>query len=286
MEYSTQLIVPKIENPFDVDWFFHENPNENLVSSVLDFPTFDQYENYSQFGSFSYQNDQLPQIDFNSFEDFDNGFSLENAFLNFEEPNMVDELKPHTNMVITSFGHHNHDKNLKSCHDDDDENNIGYDASRELYGSLVKKNHDEETMEVTMSNSRVNNYNNDHHNNRKKKKKAVQLELDEIQRCFKLPIKDAAMELGIGVTRLKKRCRELNIMRWPHRKLKSLKYLLKNVKNMGLSNNEIMMLEEQKRLVEEIPDMELTERAKKLRQACFKANYKSKRSLASSLHRS
>ena len=49
---------------------------------------------------------------------------------------------------------------------------------------------------------------------------------------------------------------------------------------MGLSSHEITMLEEQQRLVEEAPDMELTERAKKLRQACFKANYKSKRSLA------
>lgn len=47
---------------------------------------------------------------------------------------------------------------------------------------------------------------------------------------------------------------------------------------MGLTN-ELMMLEEHKRILEVIPDMELTEKTKKLRQACFKANYKKRRSL-------
>jgi hypothetical protein len=41
-----------------------------------------------------------------------------------------------------------------------------------------------------------------------------------------------------------------------------------------------MMLEEHKRLLERLPDMELTERTKRLRQACFKANYMKRRSLA------
>ncbi|XP_062074862.1 protein RKD4 [Humulus lupulus] len=364
MEYSTQLVVPKIENPFDVDWLFHEKQSENLSSWALDFSPFDQYQtfieaNYSSLVPFSYQNDQLPRIDFKSFEDFDSGFSLENAFSHFEEPiksfedfdggfslenafshfeeplksfedfdggfslenalshfeepNMVDE-KPQTdNMVLASFSHHSNypvHENMKSSPYEDEnvgyevsrlmidremfgiheniknspyeDKNVGYEVSRlmidrEVFGSLVKKNHDEE--EVIMS-CRGNS------NNKSKKKKVVELELDVIQKYFNVPIKEAAMELGIGVTRLKKRCRELNIMRWPHRKLKSLKYLLKNVKKMGLSSNEIMMLEEQQRLVEEAPDMELTERAKKLRQACFKANYKSKRSLAAAAHRS
>ncbi|KAJ6672879.1 PROTEIN RKD1-RELATED [Salix viminalis] len=46
---------------------------------------------------------------------------------------------------------------------------------------------------------------------------------------------------------------------------------------MGLSEYEAIMLEEHKRLIEELPDVELTERTKKLRQACFKANYKKRR---------
>ncbi|GFY84063.1 RWP-RK domain-containing protein [Actinidia rufa] len=88
-----------------------------------------------------------------------------------------------------------------------------------------------------------------------------------------------AKELKVGLTVLKKRCRELNIMRWPHRKIKSLKSLIHNVKELGLTT-EIEMLEEHRRMLEKLPELELTERTKKLRQACFKANYKKRRSLA------
>ncbi|XP_057774973.1 protein RKD4 [Salvia miltiorrhiza] len=108
--------------------------------------------------------------------------------------------------------------------------------------------------------------------------KSSALQLEEIQKYFDFPITRAAKELNVGLTVLKKRCRELNIARWPHRKIKSLKSLIHNVKELGLTN-EIEMLEEHKKMVERIPEMELTERTKKLRQACFKANYKKRRSL-------
>ncbi|KAK8690431.1 hypothetical protein V6N13_073964 [Hibiscus sabdariffa] len=112
-----------------------------------------------------------------------------------------------------------------------------------------------------------------------RRKRTCALELDEIQKYFGFPISEAAKEMNVGLTLLKKRCRELNILRWPHRKIKSLKSLINNVKELGLTN-EVEMLEEHQRMLEKLPDMELTERTKKLRQACFKANYK-KRSLAS-----
>ncbi|KAG8663177.1 hypothetical protein MANES_01G184700v8 [Manihot esculenta] len=84
--------------------------------------------------------------------------------------------------------------------------------------------------------------------------------------------------MKVGLTILKKRSRELKIMRWPHRKIRSLKSLINNIKEMGLTN-EIMMLEEHQRLLEKKPDMEFSETTKKLRQAIFKANYKKKRCL-------
>ena len=62
------------------------------------------------------------------------------------------------------------------------------------------------------------------------RKKTALLELDEIQKHFDVPITKAAKEMNVGLTVLKKRCRELKIMRWPHRKIKSLKSLIKNVK--------------------------------------------------------
>ncbi|GAB2265060.1 hypothetical protein Dimus_000127 [Dionaea muscipula] len=104
------------------------------------------------------------------------------------------------------------------------------------------------------------------------------LEYEEIQKYFEMPISKAAKKLGVGLTVLKKRCRELDIRRWPHRKIKSLKSLIRNVQELGLME-EIEKLEENKRMLLKVPQMELTARTKKLRQACFKANYKKRRSM-------
>ncbi|KAJ4850795.1 hypothetical protein Tsubulata_009784, partial [Turnera subulata] len=112
-----------------------------------------------------------------------------------------------------------------------------------------------------------------------RRKRSVPLQLEDIQKYFSLPIIKAAKEMRVGLTCLKRRCRELGIMRWPHRKIKSLNFLISNVKEQGLTK-EMMMLEEHKRLLHNFPDTELTERTKRLRQACFKANYKQRRLLA------
>ncbi|KAK1361074.1 hypothetical protein POM88_045548 [Heracleum sosnowskyi] len=55
---------------------------------------------------------------------------------------------------------------------------------------------------------------------------------EEISKYFYMPITQAAKELNIGLTLLKKRCRELGIPRWPHRKLKSIQALIRNVKEL------------------------------------------------------
>ncbi|KAH0762782.1 hypothetical protein KY290_018855 [Solanum tuberosum] len=112
------------------------------------------------------------------------------------------------------------------------------------------------------------------------------LSRDAISKYFYMPITQAAKELNIGLTLLKKRCRDLGIRRWPHRKLMSLQTLIKNVKELekvrgnGMEQklkDVIKLLEKEKKKMEEIPDMELEEKTKRLRQACFKANYKRRR---------
>jgi hypothetical protein len=45
---------------------------------------------------------------------------------------------------------------------------------------------------------------------------------------FCMPVKQAAEELNVGLTHLKRKCREVGIPRWPHRKVKSLELLIKN----------------------------------------------------------
>ncbi|KAL5544490.1 hypothetical protein UlMin_008274 [Ulmus minor] len=107
-----------------------------------------------------------------------------------------------------------------------------------------------------------------------------------LSQYYHKPITQAAKELNVGLTLLKKRCRELGISRWPHRKLMSLQTLIKNVQELGKEEGEengfkvkeaIELLEREKRLVEEFPDIELENTTKRLRQACFKANYKKRR---------
>ncbi|KAK1283464.1 Protein RKD2 [Acorus calamus] len=115
-----------------------------------------------------------------------------------------------------------------------------------------------------------------------------QITFDELSRYFYMPITQAAKELNVGLTLLKKRCRELGIPRWPHRKMKSMQTLIQNVKELakedGLGEaqlkNALEILEREKKLMEQTPAKQLEEKTKRLRQACFKANYKKRRLMA------
>ncbi|KAL0416622.1 UNVERIFIED_CONTAM: protein RKD1 [Sesamum latifolium] len=99
-----------------------------------------------------------------------------------------------------------------------------------------------------------------------------------ISQYFYMPITEAARELNVGLTLLKKRCRELGIRRWPHRKLISLQTLIKNIKEgEGNSKESIANLEKEKKQVEEVPDLQLEEKTRRLRQACFKENHKKRK---------
>uniref|UniRef100_A0ACD5ZUT0 Uncharacterized protein n=1 Tax=Avena sativa TaxID=4498 RepID=A0ACD5ZUT0_AVESA len=122
---------------------------------------------------------------------------------------------------------------------------------------------------------------------RVRSEKALTFEL--VSQYFYLPIMQAARELKVGLTALKKRCRELGIPRWPHRKMKSLRALINNVEALqeaGKANDDeqlramVETLEQERRLLEQKPCVELKDTTKRLRQACFKANYKKRRVLA------
>lgn len=78
--------------------------------------------------------------------------------------------------------------------------------------------------------------------------------IEEISKCFNLPINDASRELGICVTLLKRICRrhgtfpvfyllnshlKIGITRWPHRRLRYLDRRLVDYQSMGsLSKDE------------------------------------------------
>lgn len=67
-------------------------------------------------------------------------------------------------------------------------------------------------------------------NSREHQEKSLScLTFEEVSQYFYMPITQAAKQLNVGLTLLKKRCRELGIPRWPHRKMKSLQTLINNV---------------------------------------------------------
>ncbi|KAJ4824204.1 hypothetical protein Tsubulata_013059, partial [Turnera subulata] len=114
------------------------------------------------------------------------------------------------------------------------------------------------------------------------------LSREMISKYFYMPITQAAKELDVGLTLLKKRCREVGIKRWPHRKLMSLQTLIKNIQEWEQDEGEenedkkreaIKVLEREKKMLEEMPDMQLRNDTKRLRQACFKKNYKKRKQM-------
>ena len=54
----------------------------------------------------------------------------------------------------------------------------------------------------------------------------MELSKEVIAKYFHLPIAQATNELNVGLTVLKRRCRIMGFMRWPHRKLNSLDLLI------------------------------------------------------------
>ena len=54
----------------------------------------------------------------------------------------------------------------------------------------------------------------------------MEFNIEVLGQYFHLPIAQAANKLNVGLTVLKRRCRNLGFMRWPHRKLNSLDLLI------------------------------------------------------------
>lgn len=73
----------------------------------------------------------------------------------------------------------------------------------------------------------------------KKKKRATsedvaKIDLEDLVKYFDLPILEASTRLNVGLTVLKKKCREFGIPRWPHRKIKSLDGLIHELQVLSL----------------------------------------------------
>jgi hypothetical protein len=202
----------------------------------------------------TYQSNKLYINEFNDLENFNFNFNLPNL-----DENLETEQKP-TNVVVLPELVNNNEKGENVCQsafselseevgngfvsvvkkemkwvDQDmpfEENHfsaaeIGFVETSAKHGNefvnFVKKEKEVKNQEfpksLTLASSSVI-----------RKKKSCSLQFDEIKEHFDVPITMAAKKMNVGVTLLKKRCRELNINRWPHRKLKSLMLLIEHLK--------------------------------------------------------
>ncbi|PNT69647.1 protein RKD1 [Brachypodium distachyon] len=114
------------------------------------------------------------------------------------------------------------------------------------------------------------------------------LRLEQVSQYFCMPLKQAAEELKVGQTTLKRSCRELRILRWPHRKVKSLQTLIENVQELEkddvLGRSEkiravVQILQQRQKLMEERPAgvVELDKETRIFMQACYKEMYNRRR---------
>ncbi|XP_065856907.1 protein RKD5 [Euphorbia lathyris] len=111
---------------------------------------------------------------------------------------------------------------------------------------------------------------------------------EDLVKYFDLPIAEASKNLKVGVTVLKRKCREFGIPRWPHRKIKSLDNLIRNLQEEAecqkQENEEAAkavakrqkMLEREKESIERKPFMELQSETKRFRQDVFKRRHRAK----------
>ncbi|CAL9109188.1 unnamed protein product [Musa textilis] len=99
----------------------------------------------------------------------------------------------------------------------------------------------------------------------------------------------ASKYLRVGLTVLKRKCREFGIPRWPHRKIKSLDNLIQNLQeevhrqeeeNKSAAMKAVIkrqrMLEGEKECIEKNPFMELQTETKRFRQDVFKRRHRAK----------
>ncbi|GMY11095.1 protein RKD5 [Fagus crenata] len=126
-----------------------------------------------------------------------------------------------------------------------------------------------------------------------KKKRAAsehiaRIALSDLAKYFDLPITEASRNLKVGLTVLKKKCREFGIPRWPHRKIKSLDSLIHDLQEeveRQQQENKVAamvvakrqrMLESEKDTIERKPFMELQCETKRFRQDVFKRRHRAR----------
>ncbi|KAE9597914.1 hypothetical protein Lal_00029578 [Lupinus albus] len=116
----------------------------------------------------------------------------------------------------------------------------------------------------------------------------AKIALPDLVKYFDVPIVEASRNLNVGLTVLKRKCREFGIPRWPHRKIKSLDSLIHDLQEEAKQHEpecEVAasavaerkrMLESEKENIERKPSMDIKSETKRFRQEIFKRKHRAK----------
>ncbi|PWA47397.1 RWP-RK domain-containing protein [Artemisia annua] len=114
----------------------------------------------------------------------------------------------------------------------------------------------------------------------------MSLNRDIISHYYHMPLHKAAKYLDVSLSAFKIRCRLVGIKCWPYRKLLSLEKLINYFQRKigGAQTNEkmreiITMLREEKRQIQENPELPISNNTKRLRQRFFKATHRKKNTI-------
>lgn len=116
--------------------------------------------------------------------------------------------------------------------------------------------------------------------------RVANIALKDLVKYFDVPITEASKRLKVGLTVLKRKCREFGIPRWPHRKIKSLNSLIQNLQEEAkiqeredqLAAMAVMkrtrILETERQRIEKKPGTEIHKDTKRFRQDIFKRRHR------------
>ncbi|KAK9109464.1 hypothetical protein Sjap_017524 [Stephania japonica] len=116
-------------------------------------------------------------------------------------------------------------------------------------------------------------------------KDVAKIGLADLSKYFDLTITEASRRMNVGLTVLKRKCREFGIPRWPHRKIKSLDNLILELKEEKDRQDQVCasaaiavlkrqrMLETEKENIEKKPSMDIKKETKRFRQDVFKRKH-------------
>lgn len=182
--------------------------------------------------------------------------------------------------VIQSIEHSHAPQNLKNDASEDPSMLCSKKTNEELpSGAGVKGKKRRASSEEKDENRQIH---------RSPTQRVANIALKDLAKYFDVPITEASRSLKVGLTVLKRKCREFGIPRWPHRKIKSLDSLIQDLQEEAkrqeredkaaamAAMKRTRILETERQKIEKKPGIDIKKDTKRFRQDIFKRRHKAR----------